>query len=242
MIVAYSKDELRKLYGFLTILQWPNPKPLTAEQAVELGGLVTKTEQMIGSSSGLHARGEKIFEWRLHAEDAPTQNQIRGFAFGSPFTLKSKEKRLDTLLANIIDVTPRALVHGDRTRRWVRVTRFSRSRVDDPTAVDAIGGKMAIDALVRAGVLNGDNEEFCRREGGCRSTTGGNVHVLVEVFEMAEEEVFDPGPQDQIMGPRKPAKRTFTHDVLKDADLLPADIVPTTLLKTSKRRSARAPR
>lgn len=235
---GYTKDELRKIYGHLVRLLPPGGRPPTAEEVVEINALIDKTRAMIASSAGLYARGRKIFEWRIHAKDAPTQNEIRGLVFGSPFALKSKEERLDRLLALAIENEPEARVRG-KAKRWVRVTRFSPSKVDDPSAVDAIGGKMPVDALVRAGVLHDDNEAHCRREGGYRKTKKGNVHVLVEVFHMAEEEVPDPGPVDAVMPPRKPLKKSFTHSVLEGAEAIPANIEATALLGKRRKLSKR---
>jgi hypothetical protein len=237
MTPAFTKDELRKLFGFCSSLMPPGPRPLTAEQLVDLDAILAKTGDLIRSNAGLLARGAKVLEWRLHGKDAPTQNEIRGLAYSNPFALKGKEQRLDTILAAVIAATPGAVVHGNTTRRWVRVTRFSPQQVDDPTAVDSIGGKMPVDALVRAGVLIDDSETFCRREGGSAKTKPKNVNVLVEVFEMAEDEVPDPGPIDAIMPPRKPARRgAITRAVIDGAEQLPSEVVPTKLLGRKRGR------
>jgi hypothetical protein len=232
MTAELTKADLRCIWTNLNRHLPPGGRPPTPEDLVEIGDVLTKVAALIESDAGLTQRGRKIFEWRLHAKDAPTQNEIRGLAWGSPFAIKSKEKRIDTLLAAVIEATPGALVHGNKTKRWVRVTRFSPSSVDDPTAVDAIGGKMPLDALVRAKVLNDDTESMCHREGGSRKTRKGNVHVLVEVFEMAEVEAFDPGPIDAEMPPRTRAKPgTFVDEVLEEAAEVPEEVQPSRLLK-----------
>lgn len=241
MTTSYTKTDLRCIWVNLSRLLPPGGRPPTAEDIVEINKVLTKTSELLAGDVALTERGRKIFEWRLHAKDAPTQNQINSFAWGSPFMLSSKKKRLDSLLAAIIEETPGALVHGERTKRWVRVTRFSSSKVDDPNAADALGGKLPIDALVRARVLNDDSEAFCRRDAGVRKTKPGNTHVLLEIFEMAEEEVPDPGPVDVVMPPRKPACRgTFTHDVVESAAHVDPSVKPTTLLGT-RRRTRRRP-
>ncbi len=201
----FSKDELRRVYGHLSRLLPPGPRPLaSAEEVLEVQVLLAKAQVLIESGAGEIARGRKIFEWRLPKADAPTQNEIRGFVYRNPFIMDSIAKRVDKSLHAILDTVPGARVHG-RVPRWVRVTRFTplTGAVDDPTAIDALGGKVAVDALVRARVLVDDRPEFCRREGHVRKTKQGNVHVLVEVFEAADEELPDPGPLDAPVEQRK---------------------------------------
>lgn len=208
MTLQFKKTEIRQIRVHLARLLPPGGRPPTAEEVVEIGELVKKTDALIAANTGDVERGRKIFEWRVPEADAPTQNMIRGYAYRNPFILKSIEKRIDKALTEILDRTPGARVHG-RAKRWVRVTRYTSQpkHVDDPSAIDALGGKCPVDALVRCGVLVDDTPTYCRREGHVRKTVKGNVHVLVEVFETAEEEVPDPGPVDAVVEQRKKRAR-----------------------------------
>lgn len=208
MLTGFTKAELRKIWTHLATLRPPGPKPLTPEQSLEIEALLEKTTAMIQSTIGVNERGAKVFEWRLPQKDAPTQNEIRGFVYRNPFILESLAKRIDKDLNALIEKTPFARVHG-KAKRWVRVTRFTvnTKQIDDPRSIDAIGGKCALDALVRCGVLVDDSQEFCIREGDVAPTKKGNVHLLVEVFETAEETVPADPPQDAPVVQRKKRKR-----------------------------------
>lgn len=208
MTEHYKKTEIRKIRVHLARLMPPGGRPPNAEEVVEIGELLKRTDELIAAHAGGVERGRKVLEWRLPQADAPTQNEIRGFAFRNPFILKSISKRVDKELTALLDQTPGALVYG-KAKRWVRVTRFTTqpAQIDDPSAIDALGGKCAVDALVRCGVLVDDTPTFCHREGSVMKTKAGNVHLLVEVFETAEEQIPDPGPVDAPVEQRKKRKR-----------------------------------
>ncbi len=191
---GFTRDELRKIFGHLTRLQPPGGRPLTAEELVELDGLLDKTRAAIAAATGNVERGAKILEWRIPRELAPTMNE---WGFWEHWKKARARKELDDQLREIIANMPGVLAHGVRTKRWIRVTRFTLQpkKVDD-AAIDAIGGKLAIDALVRCGVLAGDTPDLIRREALVAKTSKGNTHLLVEVFCVAQDEVTDPGPLD----------------------------------------------
>lgn len=102
---------------------------------------------------------------------------------------------LDDEARALMVAQPGAYLAGGVRKRWVRVTRFSRNRTDD-LSVDVIGGKMPIDSLVRVGVLHDDNQTYLHREACQASTKHGNTHVLIEVFEITDEEVPCEEPKD----------------------------------------------
>lgn len=193
--VGYTKGELRKVYGFLSRLLPPGAKPLNAEEVVDVTDLLDRTRSFLAGASAQYERGAKVLEWRVPNLQAPTMNR---YAYLKGWMKGEIGKKLDEALRKIVERTTGALVHGTSRKRWVRVTRFTTrpDSVDDPNAIDAMGGKMPIDALVRCGVLNGDTPAFCHREGMVRTTELGNTHVLVEVFETAHDEVPDSGPRD----------------------------------------------
>lgn len=204
MTIGFTKGELRKIYGHLSRLLPPGAGPLTAEQVVDVNDLLARTSTIIETAAELSERGAKIFEWRIPSEHAPTMNAL---AYMKGWQKGKLSRELEASLQAIMTVTPDARVHGLKTQRWVRFTRFTPnvSKIDDPNAVDATGGKLPIDTLKRMGVLVDDRPALCRREGMVRATKRGNTHVLIEVFHIAAEEVPDPGPMD---GPcEKPAKR-----------------------------------
>lgn len=218
MTEQFKKTEIRQIRVHLARLLPPGGRPPNPEEVVEIGELVKRTDELIAANVGAVERGRKIFEWRLPQKDAPTQNEIRGFAFRNPFILSSISKRVDKALTELLAVTPGGRVHG-QAKRWVRVTRFTvqPNQIDDPSAIDALGGKCAVDALVRCGVLVDDTPTWCHREGHVAKTTKGNVHLLVEVFEASEEQVPDPGPVDAPVEQRKKRARGKLSQHVVDA-------------------------
>lgn len=84
-------------------------------------------------------------------------------------------------------------MHGSQQRRWLRATRFSTKVVDD-VSVDVVGGKMATDALVRAGVLADDDAKHLIREARMEKTKPGNTHLLLEVFTVVDEQRHSAAP------------------------------------------------
>lgn len=112
-------------------------------------------------------------------------------------TSRSSGRELDDRLRKIVEETPGTIVYGATTKIWVRVTRWTPNaeRVDD-VSVDALGGKLPVDALTRLGVLVDDDPAHCHREALVRKTARGNTHVLIECFAVANEEVPDDGPHD----------------------------------------------
>lgn len=201
----FSRGELQAIYGLLDRLNPLHMRPLSPEEVIRATELKDRAKALIESGAGATQRGRKVFEVRLPQADAPTQNMIRGMAFGNPFVLKGIEQRIEKQIKAAIEATEGAMVYGDKTQRWVRATRFTPQpkSIDDPGAADAIGAKMGIDALVRCKVLNGDTPALCRREAGVAKTFKKNTHLLLEVFEVADEEVPDPGPQDAPVEQRK---------------------------------------
>lgn len=197
-LVAYTKADLRKVHGYLTrLLQPPGGKPLNAEQVVDVGDLRDKTTVMIATHAGKIERGAKVLEWRIPKEIAPTMNE---WGFWQMWRKGRARKDLEDRLRPMIAASKGADLCGAQKMRWVRVTRFTLQpkNVDD-AAIDAIGGKMPVDTLVRKGVLAGDTATLLKREAIVAKTSRGNTHVLVEVFEIASEEVPDGGPQDGIV-------------------------------------------
>lgn len=187
-MTTYTKDDLRRLHGLLTRIMQPG-KPLTPEDVVraDVAGLLAKTTAAIANERAAIERGAKVFEWRIPTGNAPTMNS---WGFMKTWQRARIRKELEAALQPILEATPGAKVHGLATMRWVRVTRFTpNAKTVDESAVDSIGGKMPIDVLVRAGVLAGDSPRYLRREARVEPTKRGNTHVLIEVFEVAEDEV-----------------------------------------------------
>lgn len=194
---ALTKQDFRVAVTRLESLYAPGPRPLTAEESVEVSALVGKLRAMAAVAATALVRGAKVLEWRIPNVQAPTLNQ---YAFMKNWQRKNLRKVLDEELLKLVARSPGAIVHGDKTQRWVRVTRFTTVPASvDSIDPDGLGGKMALDSLVRLGVLVDDAPALCRREGLARKTKMGNTHVLVEVFAMADEEVPDDGPNDAIV-------------------------------------------
>ena len=182
-----TKAQLRTVYAHLASLAPPGPRPLTTDQLVELQEILEKLRGEMAAASGVVERGARLLEWRIPAANAPTMNE---WGFWKVWRKARARRDLDDALAALLAAHPEAAHCGAEVMRWVRVTRFTvQPKLIDDAAVDQIGGKMPVDALVRAGVLAGDSPRHVRREARVEATKRGNTHVLVEVFAVAQEEV-----------------------------------------------------
>jgi hypothetical protein len=211
---AYSKDDLRKIFGHLSRLLPPGGSPLNAEEIVDVGALLDKTKVMIATHAGAIERGPKILEWRIPKDLAPTMNECISW---DRWRMARTKTELGDRLRVLVSQTKGADLCGAKRMRWVRVTRFTnQSKKVDDAAVDAIGGKLPVDRLVQLGVLAKDDPSLLKREAHVGQTQMGNVHLLVEVFEIAAEEVPDDGPKDapvvQIVRKRGRMTRAITGE------------------------------
>lgn len=193
-MTALAKDFWRKAYANLSRLLPPGNPLRSAEDIVEVNALLDTCREQQAIAASRVERGRKILEWRIPSALAPTMN---AYAFLKTWQRMQLRRELDDRLRKIVEATPDAKVHGDATKRWIRVTRFTPNAdsVDD-LAADALGAKMPIDSLVRLGVLVDDKPALCHREALVRKTARGNTHVLIECFAVAAEEVPDAGPLD----------------------------------------------
>lgn len=214
--MAYSKNDLRLIHAHLSTLFPPGPRPLTLKQTEEVTALLEKTAAEIRTGITSIERGAKVFEWRVPSELAPTMNT---WGYWKTWQRARCRKDLEAALAAIIVATPAAIVHGLSTVRWVRVTRFTPQvkNVDD-AAVDLIGGKMPIDTLKRLGCIVGDSPKHLRREARCEKTKMGNTHVLVELFEVAEEEVPTAPATDAQAEQIERTRSAFVSDLVGEAE------------------------
>lgn len=210
--MAYTKNDLRLIFQHLSSLLPPGAKPLTTEQVVEVGDLLAKTKTEIATSLGAIERGAKVFEWRVPTELAPTMNS---WGFMKTWQRARTRRELEASLHAAIAAVPNAKVPGAERMRWVRVTRFTpNAKLVDEAAVDSIGGKMPIDVLVSSGVVAGDSPKYLRREARCEVTKRGNTHVLVEVFDVAHDEVATPLATDAQVEQVERTFGTMTQEVL----------------------------
>lgn len=191
MSTSLSKADLRLLAEHLASLRPPGPRPLTADQLVVLDVLVSKVHRLIESHREAPERGELVFDWRVPQEWAMTLNAYAG----KPGWSKRKIRlAMDDAARKLLSFFPKAELHGAQRKRWARVTRFSARRPDE-LAVDIVGGKLAIDALSRVGVLCDDNDRWLIREARWEKAKPGDTHVLVEIFEVAAEGVHAAEPK-----------------------------------------------
>lgn len=111
---------------------------------------------------------------------APTLN---AYASMKPWLQKRVRKHVDALILAQLSKWPEAKLRGRLRPRAVRVTRFSSSMPDE-IGVDVIGGKIPIDRLVEAGILQGDKAEDLQREPAWKRAAPGEGSLLVQVYEL----------------------------------------------------------
>lgn len=210
-----TKLDLRTIWTSLARLLPPGSLPKDPEELVEIERVRSVVAELIKEEQDRPERGARILVWRIPASHALTMN---AYSYKRGWVKKKLREDLDRWLTELIKETAGAIVFGDHTKRWVRVTRFSTQRVDE-LSVDVLGGKMAIDALVRVGVLVDDNDAHCVREPMWMKTFRGNTHLLVEVFEVANEAV-PCGPPEDAPAPKTPPrpKKKLMSDIFGDDD------------------------
>jgi len=238
--MSLTKQTLRDARTLIMRLLPPG-NPITLPEIVQaqevITALSTELESMVSAE-----RGRKVLEWRVRTNLAPTLN---AYAFMKTFQRIAIRKKLDESLRELIEATPGGVPNAGHRKRWLRVTRFTtQPKTVDEAAVDAIGGKMPVDSLVRLGVFFDDKPAFMVREAHVTKTTKGNTHVLFEVFECSDEAVPCEEPQDLLLPPEpkkltkaeraaaKAAKRLAT---LEKFTVVPGSPVPT---KTKRRKAA----
>lgn len=125
----------------------------------------------------LPAGSTALFVLALPLELAPTMNaysSMPGWARGRLRTA------VDWMIAATVAKQGKPLAGG--ARRRVVVTRHSSREVDD-CAVDVLGGKVAVDRLVVAGILAGDSRKWLEREPRWSYAKPGQGRLVVEVHE-----------------------------------------------------------
>jgi hypothetical protein len=191
--VSLTKLELQSIRAYLERYSLGQfGKPLLPSELSEVAGLARRVETAVETAKPSFEKGRLVLSWRLPKEWAPSLNS---YAFMKGWQRTALRHALDSSLLHLLSVDGEAPLYGAQKKRWVRVTRFTSSSIDD-LGVDVLGGKMPIDALVRGQVLVDDNQQWCVREGLCVKTRRGNTHVLVEVFEIVTEGGHDPLPRD----------------------------------------------
>lgn len=202
MEAQFKKAEIRQIRVHLARLLPPGGRPPNAEEVVEIATLVEKTDRLIAANTGDVERGRKILEWRLSCSIAPTQNEATSWNRRSPYLFKKAKDILRVQLMAMLPKFPDADLCGGRRRRWIRVTRFTQQPKNvDEQRIDAVGGKLPVDVLKHSGLIVNDSPEWLVREAHVMKTAKGNKHVLLELFEVADEEVPCSSPED---GPAPP--------------------------------------
>lgn len=209
--MSLTKQDLRTIWTSLARLLPPGSLPKDPEELVEIERVRGVVAEVMKREQEKPERGARVLVWRVPASHALTMN---AYSYKRGWVKKRMRTELDAWLRELIAEIPGVIPLGDHTRRWVRVTRFSPQRVDE-LSVDVLGGKMAIDALVRVGVLVDDDDRHLIREPLWMKTKKGNTHVLVEVFEVANEAVPVGPPEDgpAPLAPERPKKPKVTDHV-----------------------------
>lgn len=194
-MTTFTKADLRAISEHLASLRPPGPRPLTADQLVKINEVIEKAHHLIATTRAAPERGELIFEWRVPREHALTLNQ---YAQAKGWQKKKLAAAMDDAIQKLLPLYPKALLHGAKTKRWLRATRFS-TKVTDEVTVDVLGGKMPCDRIVRAGILADDDAAHVIREARSEKTKPGNTHLLVQVFTIVEHQVDTPEPSDHAI-------------------------------------------
>ena len=186
------------MHGFLTrLLQPAGGAPLDAQALVDIGDLRDKTTTMIAVHAGKIERGVKVLDWRIPKDLCPTMNECISW---DRWRMHRTRTELADRLRALMSTLKGADLCGAQKMRWVRVTRFTNQSMKvDEAGCDAIGGKVPIDRLVQLGVLAKDDPSLLKREAHVKHTKIGNVHTLVEVFDIATDEVPCEDPQDALV-------------------------------------------
>lgn len=205
--MSLTKKDLKLIHQGLTHLSFAGmvQKP-TADQIMEYAMLRIRVETEIRSLAPALEKGEKVLEWRVPREQAPNLNN---YAFMKTWQRTRIRRELDDMLITAKTLYKRAPLNMAKKRRWVRATRFSTKTIDE-SSIDVIGGKMPLDALVRAEILVDDTPEWCIREPHAEKTKPGNAHLFVEVFEVTTEGEDVPFPEDTDVPQVQRAKGFFT--------------------------------
>lgn len=200
--MSLTKLELQDILSLLQRVSLGDlARPFTLMDRQVAEHLTMRLAESIDAAKPELEKGRLVLSWRLPKEWAPSLNS---YAFMKGWQRTALRRTLDDSLRHNESFLAAALNLGKR-KRWVRVTRFS-TKVIDENSVDVLGGKMPIDALVRAEILVDDNQEWCVREGACMKTKLGNTHVLVEVFEVTTEGSNIAPPQDAT-APKAPERK-----------------------------------
>jgi hypothetical protein len=174
-MTALSTPELRTL---VAILDKELTQPSTQRQA--LLALQDKLVRMIAESAGSPTwRTDRSFVLELPLELAPTMN---AYASMEGWHQAKLRKMIDIHIVAQFAKWPAARLKGVARVRLVRGTRLSSRRVDEES-LDACGFKLAVDRLVRGGVLAGDMAKHIHREARWIYAKPGAGRALVEVFD-----------------------------------------------------------
>ena len=146
-----------------------------ADQAV-MGDLVFRLTLPLKQDAGKSATGKERF-----IEPAATLNRYSSM---EPWQQEKARKLVDTLILSERSRWPSWPARG--RRRGVVVTRHSSSRPDELSA-DVLGGKFAVDRLVRAEVLAGDTHKHLVRSAAWVRAKPGAGRLVVDVHELVGE-------------------------------------------------------
>lgn len=166
--------------------------PHRVEQSTELREKLTA---MVAERAGQLVPGRLVFQMTLPLTHtgvgakgkvvthhvAPTLN-----IYGSmrPWAQAKLRKEIDTRILAEFARWPDCRLGGERRVRAVKVVRHSTQQPDEPGSVDSIGGKVPVDALVRAGVLCSDAAALLQREAAWVKAAPKQGFLTVEVFEL----------------------------------------------------------
>jgi hypothetical protein len=192
---ALTRQELRLMYVHLD-----------GRPGADVEALREKLRRMIAERAGERAWGPKVFAiaMPLHTPRLLTKGKRAGTYVDDPLapTLNvygsmkiwqraALYKAIDLRILAEIARWPRARVGVEAGRRAVRVVRYSSAQPDEIT-VDVLGGKIAVDRLVQAGILAGDAAKDLEREAAWIQAPPGHGRLTVEVFELLEPGVAPP--------------------------------------------------
>jgi hypothetical protein len=186
----------RDLQWLVEVLDhWIDIDTMPPERITQSSDVRDRLTAMIAERAGQLVPGKLVFQMTLplahrgvgakgKVVSHPVAPTLNVYASMRPWAQAKLRKEIDVRVMAEFARWPDCRLNGARRARAVKVVRHSTNEPDEPESADAIGGKIPLDALVRAGVLAGDTRALLQREAAWVKAARGDGFLTVEVFEL----------------------------------------------------------